>query len=126
MKALYIPTALLAAILAFSLGAEGFIQGRSREWVELLDAADTMAQDENWAGAGARLRQVREGWDRTDAFFHTVLDHRELDEARSLLAGTTAACREQDNEDFHILLAQLKVHLQLMAETQAVSVKNIL
>ena len=126
MKALYIPTALLAAILAFSLGAGGFIQGRSREWVELLDAADTMAQDENWAGAGARLRQVREGWDRTDAFFHTVLDHRELDEARSLLAGTTAACREQDNEDFHILLAQLKVHLQLMAETQAVSVKNIL
>lgn len=126
MKALYIPTALLAAILAFSLWAGGFIQGRSREWVELLDAADTMAQDENWAGAGARLRQVREGWDRTDAFFHTVLDHRELDEARSLLAGTTAACREQDDEDFHILLAQLKVHLQLMAETQAVSVKNIL
>ena len=38
----------------------------------------------------------------------------------------SAACDEQDGPDFHAAMAQLNTQLHLLAETQAISVKNIL
>ena len=54
------------------------------------------------------------------------MEHDELDQAEELFAGAFAVCREQDGADFHTMLAQLMNQLKLLAETQSVSIKNIL
>ena len=54
------------------------------------------------------------------------MDHNELDEAEELFAGAFAVCREEDGADFHTLLSQLMSQLRLLAETQCVSIKNVL
>lgn len=54
------------------------------------------------------------------------MSHNELDQAEDLFAGAFAVCREADAADFHMLLAQLQSQLRLLAETQCLSVKNVL
>ena len=82
--------------------------------------------EENWSEAEARLRTVYDDWDSSQRFFHTIMNHSDLDEAESLFAGARAVCSQKDDADFHLMLAQLKEQMHLRAETQSVSIKNIL
>ena len=124
MKALYIPVGFLAVILGFSLWAGRYVDQRTDHWIAILDEVDAAAQQERWDEAADRLSSAYRDWDSSQSFFHTIMKHEDLDEAESLFAGAFAACREQDNEDFHITLAQLMCQLRLLAETQSVSIKN--
>lgn len=126
MKAFYIPVGLLAVILGFSLWTCRYVEQQTSHWSELLEEAQALAQQEEWGQAERQLEAAYEAWDASQTFFHTIMDHQELDEAENLFAGVFAVCREQDGADFHMLLAQLMGQLRLLAETQSVSVKNIL
>ncbi|MDE7245801.1 MAG: DUF4363 family protein [Oscillospiraceae bacterium] len=126
MKALYIPTALLIAIMVFSLWVGRYVEQRTDDWISLLEQVEETAAGENWTEAGERLRAAYEDWDANQEFFHTILEHDELDEAESLFAGALAVCEQEDDGEFHVLLAQLTKQMHVLAETQSVSVKNIL
>ena len=126
MKALYIPAGLLAVILGFSLWTGRYVEQRTSHWSELLSEIDDLARQEDWGQAEERLRSAYADWNASQTFFHTIMDHEELDEAENLFAGAFAVCREEDDADFHMLLAQLTGQLRLLAETQGVSIKNIL
>ena len=76
--------------------------------------------------AGQKLEEAYADWNGSQTFFHTIMDHNELDEAEELFAGAFAVCREEDGADFHTLLSQLMSQLRLLAETQCVSIKNVL
>ena len=126
MKALYIPAALLLAILGFSLWVGQHVEQKTDQWIFLLEQVGETAAEENWSEAGARLEETYKDCDASQQFFHTILEHDELDEAESFFAGARAVCAQQDDGEFHVLLAELIEQLRLLAETQSVSVKNIL
>ena len=126
MKPLVISLAALGIILAFSLWAGRYVEGRTEDWSDQLSLADVSAQQERWDDAQAQLRQAYADWGRSQTFFHTIMEHDELDEAESLFAAAFAACDEEDAPDFHAAMAQLDSQLRLLAETQAVSIKNVL
>ena len=126
MKPLYIPTALLAAILCFSLWVGSFVKEQGRIWDEELLLASQHAQSENWYKAADCIRAAYTNWNEHHFLFYTVMDHADLDQTQALFAGTFAACTQQDSEEFHILLAQLSLQLQLVAEKQIISIENIL
>ena len=126
MKALYIPLAVLSGLLAFSLWTGRYVEERTAHWAALLGEADRLAQAERWEETEAQLRQARESWDESRGFLHTVMEHDELDQAESLFAAAFAASDQRDVPDFHTALAQLSAALELLAETQQVSLKNIL
>lgn len=126
MKAFFIPAGLLALILGFSLWTGRYVELRTSQWIALLDEIDETAQQENWPGAEEQLRQTYKNWDGSQTFLHTIMEHDELDKAEELFAGAFAVCREEDGADFHTMLAQLKNQLKLLAETQSVSIKNVL
>ena len=126
MKPLVLSLAALAAILAFSLWSGCYVAGRTETWSAQLSVADEYAQQERWEDAEAQLQLAYDDWCTSQTFFHTIMEHDELDEAESLFATAYAACDERDVPDFHAAMAQLATQLSLLAETQAVSVKNIL
>ena len=126
MKALYIPAGLLALILAFSLWAGSYVRQRTGHWIALLEQTDASAMEEDWPNAEKRLLDAYDDWDSSQSFFHTIMNHSDLDEAESLFAGAKAVCSQQDDADFHLMLAQLMEHMDLLAETQSISIKNIL
>lgn len=125
MKALYLPAAVLAAILACSLWAGRFLEVRTEHWSALLSSASQAAEAEDWSQAGEDLRRAYEDWSRDQAFLHTILEHDALDEAEQLFAASMAACRQEDGEETLIQLAQLRSSLRLLAETQGASIQNI-
>ena len=126
MKAFYIPAGLLAVILGFSLWTGQYVEQRTAHWTSLLEETERLAQREDWEQAAKHLETAYADWDSSQTFFHTIMDHDELDEAESLFAGAFAVCREEDSADFHMLLAQLMGQLHLLSETQSLSVRNVL
>ena len=126
MKPLVISLAALGLILGFSLWAGSYVAARTEDWSAQLAEADSFAQAERWAQTEEGLRLAYADWGRSQTFFHTIMEHAELDEAESLFAAAFAACDAQDAPDFHAAMAQLASQLRLLAETQAVSIKNIL
>jgi hypothetical protein len=126
MKSLYWPVILLTAILAFSLWTGQYVEKRTTHWTAQLEQIAQDARDEDWQSAQNMLQKTHEDWNNDQVFFHTVLVHQELDSAESLFAACFAACEEQDNSQLQVLLSQLTTQLELLAETQAVSVKNVL
>ena len=125
MKAFYIPVGLLAVILGFSLWSGRYVELRTQHWSDLLEEIDGLADQEDWEQAGQKLDEAYADWNGSQTFFHTIMDHNELDEAEKLFAGAFAVCREGDDADFHQMLAQLTSQLRLLAETQSVSIKNV-
>lgn len=126
MKAFYIPVGLLVVILGFSLWTSRYVEQQTERWNAMLEEIEELAREEVWAEAEVRLEAAYADWDARQTFFHTIMDHSELDEAENLFAGAFAVCRERDSADFHTLLSQLAGQLRLLSETQCVSVKNIL
>ncbi len=126
MKHFYIPVGILAVILGFSLWTGRYVERHTEEWITLLTQADQSGQMEHWDAAREQMDQIYGDWQNNQTFFHIILSHEELDEAEELFAGAFAMCREEDDADFHQLLAQLMKQIDLLAETQQTSVKNIL
>ena len=126
MKVLVLPLTAMAAILIFSLWAGGYVQQQTESWEQLLEQAAQSALEEDWSQAESLLSQTQKSWERRKTFLHTIIEHSELNEAESLFAAADIACRQQDTQEFITQVTVLSVQLRLLAETQAVSIKNIL
>ena len=126
MKALYLPLLLLCALAAFALWTGAFVERRAEGWSALLETADRLSQEEDWAGAAEHLCRGYRDWQGCQAFFHMAMEHAELDEAEVLFAAAFAACDARDAPDFHTALHQLGTQLRLLAEPQRLSMENIL
>lgn len=125
MKNLVLPLTAMAAILIFSLWAGRYVQNQTERWEELLAQAAQAADGEDWARAEDLLSQARENWERRKTFFHTIIEHSELNEAEALFAAAEDACRQRDSGEAVSQLTLLAVQLRVLAETQSVSIKNI-
>ena len=126
MKHFYIPAGILAAILGFSLWAGRYVELRTDHWSARLEQADQEGRLEKWDSAREQMNEIYADWQSSQTFFHIIMDHEELDHVEELFAGVFAVCREEDDADFHQLLSQLMKQLELLAETQRTSVRNIL
>ena len=102
MKAFYIPMGLLLVILSFSLWTGRYVEQHTERWNAMLEEIEDLARDEAWAEAEVRLETAYADWDASQTFFHTIMDHSELDEAENLFAGAFAVCRERDLSLIHI------------------------
>ena len=83
------------------------LQGSAEDAGEALDALDAL-------------------WQRPQGYLHIVISHTELDEAEALLAQARAAVRQGDMSSLYPVMAELRSQFKLLAETQQVSLKNIL
>ena len=126
MKALILPVLTLAALLALSLWTGSYVSCQTAAWSEDLAAADRLAQAEQWTQAEALLRAGYRRWESRQELFHMLMEHQELDQAEALFAQAGAALSQRDLPDFHAALAQLRLQLRLLAETQQLSLRNIL
>ena len=126
MKHFYIPVGILAVILGFSLWTGRYVEQRTEHWNTLLTQADQAGYTEHWDAAREQMEQIYQDWKNSQTLFNIILSQDELEEAENLFAGAFAMCREEDDADFHQLLAQLTKQIDLLAETQRTSIKNIL
>lgn len=126
MRAIRIPVFVLAAVLAYILCNAAWVTGESQRWLDAAVQVSDAALQGSTEDAGEALDALDALWQRPQGYLHIVISHTELDEAEALLAQARAAVRQGDMQALYPIMAELCSQFALVAETQQVSLKNIL
>lgn len=126
MKALYVPASLLAVLLALSLWSSVHLRNQADTWITEIEDITAEIGDETWHKIESHILDLYQDWEESQSLFHLILAHEDLDEAEKYFVGALAACQEEDNVELHILLEQLASQMTYLADTQEVTLKNIL
>ncbi|MCI2056076.1 MAG: DUF4363 family protein [Oscillibacter sp.] len=126
MKPLLPPILLLAVLLGFSLVNCSYMVRQTTRWDAELQEADRLAEDERWDEAGQTLSKGYRDWSSHQTYLHIVVKHEEVDGAQTMYLRANAFLQEQELSEFRAELADLRSQLQLLAEMERISIKNIL
>jgi len=126
MRAVRVPVFVLAAVLAYILCNAAWVTGESQRWLDAAAQVSDAALQGSAEDAGEALDALDALWQRPQGYLHIVISHTELDEAEALLAQARAAVRQGDMQALYPIMAELRSQFELLAETQQVSLKNIL
>ena len=126
MKAFFIPSVTLAVILLISLWTGSYVNQLTEQWLTDLDSTGKMIDNGLWSDAQSQLLTVHQDWEHHQSSFHLFLEHQDLDAAEELFSGAIAACREENSTETLVWIHQLSTQLTFLAETQSVSIENIL
>lgn len=126
MRAVRVPVFVLAAVLAYILCNAAWVTGESQRWLDAAAQVSDAALQGSTEDAGEALDALDALWQRPQRYLHIVISHAELDEAEALLAQARAAVRQGDMQTLYPIMAELRSQFALVAETQQVSLKNIL
>lgn len=126
MRAVRVPVFVLAAVLAYILCNAAWVTGESQRWLEAAAQVSDAALHGSTEDAKEALDALDALWQRPQGYLHIVISHTELDEAEALLAQARAAVRQGDMQTLYPIIAELRSQFALVAETQQVSLKNIL
>lgn len=120
------PIALLAALLALSVWNCFTMTDHTDRWQAQLRQVDALAQSENWTEAAAALADSYEDWDRRQTYLHIVAEHDALSGAEAMYQRALAFAATKEPNEFRAELADLRAQLQMLAERERFSLKNIL
>lgn len=125
-RGLFLPVAVLAAMLAFSLWNSAVMSAHVQRWQAQVDEANRMAQAGDWTEAAEILTAAYDDWSQQQTYLHTVTQHDAVDDAEAMYqrAMAFAACREVS--EFRAEAADLQDQLRLLAEMERFSLENIL
>lgn len=126
MRAVRVPVFVLAAVLAYILCNAAWVTGESQRWLDAAAQVSDAALQGSTEDTGEALDALDALWQRPQGYLHIVISHTELDEAEALLAQARAAVRQGDMQTLYPIMAELRSQFELLAETQQVSLKNIL
>lgn len=125
MKAVRIPLFVLAVLLAFSVCNAVYLTRRCHAWQAEVMAADRAAAAGHPEEASAALDRLDALWQADQVYLHIVVSHEDINNAEALLRRSMVLCAVGD-EELRPALAELGASLSMVAETQQISIKNIL
>ncbi len=126
MKYFWFPAAALALLLALSLWNAAAVADEIDGWCAMADAARTAAEDGDLAAAEASMAALEKSWQARRAYYHSILEHDELDDAEECFVRATNALRGGERGDFLAETAALAAQLRVIAEMQSLRIENIL
>ena len=125
MKAMRIPVFVLALLLALSVCNAVYLTRRCALWEQQLAEVDRAAAAGQAADAAAALDRLDALWQADQVYLHIAVSHEDINNAETLLRRAVVLCAAAD-DDLRPTLAELRAALRMVAETQQISVKNIL
>ena len=126
MRAMRVPVFVLAVVTAYILCNAAWVTTESQRWLDAADRVSDAALRGDVSDAGTALETLDALWQEHQGYLHIVISHTELDEAEALLAQARAAVGQGDMSSLYPVMAELRSQFELLAETQQVSLKNIL
>ena len=126
MKYFWFPAATLALLLGLSLWNAQVIEGETDSWCDAVEAARSAVRNGDTVTAAERMEELREAWQARRAYYHSILEHDEMDDAEEFFARAMSALGQQDTDDFAAETAALIAQLRVIAEMQGLSLENVL
>ena len=126
MRAFRIPCFVLLILLVLSLANSTAMTRHCSQWVEMLDAAQQAADRESWEDADELLAQLQTEIASCAAWLHITMSDYTADEADRLLEQARLMCRLEEALHVHEALSELRILLLHTAESERLSLTNIL
>ena len=126
MRSCLTPIAILAAILAFALWNGSHMAASTVRWREQLQQADAQAQSEAWTEAVDTLAGSYDDWSESQTYLHIVARHDTVDDAEAMYRRAIAFGETEELSEFHAELSDLRDQLRLIAEMEALNIRNVL
>lgn len=123
---LWLPAAVLAAILAFCVWNSAAMAGHTLRWQEELDAAERLADTADWPGAVRALEAAYADWSEEQTYLHCVTGHDAVDDAEAMYRRALAFAESEEDSEFRAETADLRAQLRLLSEMEEFSLRNIL
>ena len=127
MKRMLLPPVLvLAALLAVSLWNIRRTDAETDRWRAQLQAADQLALSGEWAETLDALWESYDDWSRSQTYLHIVSHHDAVDDAEAMYRRVIAFAETEEITEFHAELSDLRDQLRLIAEMEALNIRNVL
>ena len=126
MRKGWIAAALLVLMFVGSVWNAAQLRRFTGEITSLLEQAETHAGTGDWDSVQACAAQAAEVWRAQGFYVHAVLRHDAADEVDTALREAAALARQEDAGSYAALSARLICRLRLLAESEALSLENIL
>ena len=107
-------------------GSVGVLEGETDRWREQLQAADRLALSGEWAEALDALWESYDDWSHSQTYLHIVSHHDAVDDAEAMYRRAIAFGETEELSEFHAELSDLRDQLRLIAEMEALNIRNVL
>ena len=95
-------------------------------WRAQLQAADQLALSGEWAEALDALWESYDDWSHSQTYLHIVSHHDAVDDAEAMYRRAIAFGETEELSEFHAELSDLRDQLRLIAEMEALNIRNVL
>jgi len=126
VKRLWIACAILAALFAATFYNGVYLTGLTDDLNGLLARAEEKAEQEDWDAADALTRLAWQKWQAHDAYFHIALRHDDIDEIHASFQEVLEFLECREGGEYSAANARLMTWLELLSESERLSLKNIL
>ena len=125
-KALLPPLAVLAAVFSFALWNSSAMETHTTRWQGQLQQVEALAVGGDWDGALAALDAGHGDWSRGQTYLHVVAEHGAVEAAEAMYLRAASYAAAQELTELRAELSGLREQLRLLAETERLSLGNIL
>ena len=125
-KSWLIPAGILTSLLLFSFWTGTLMDRHTGRWREQLHRCDALAQSEQWPEASRALVESYQDWQTHRVWLHVLARHDIVDGAETMYTRAIAFSAAREPSEFRAGLADLDAQLELLAETERLSLQNIL
>ena len=125
-RTLALPLCVLAALLAFSLWNIRRMDGETDRWRTQLQQADRLALSGAWCETLDALWESYDDWSHCQTYLHIVSHHDAVDDAEAMYRRAIAFAETEEITELHAELSDLRDQLRLIAEMEALNIRNVL
>jgi len=126
MKRITIASAILASMFTLALMHSFHITRYTRQLTSLLEEAENCAESGQWEKAGETCRRAHQLWDNKAVYLHVLFRHEDTDAIYTSFHEVEEFLQCQEEGEYSAANARLIVQLELLAEAEQPSLKNIL
>lgn len=126
MKRIWAASGLLLALLTFTLWHSLYLSTFSGELTTLLHEAEAKAESGHWENARDLTHTAWDKWHSKDAYLHILLRHSETDEIYTGFQEVAEFIQCKEAGEYSAANARLIAQLELLAEAEQLTLKNIL
>ena len=120
------PLLILAVLLLFCLWTGQRVGTDTERWRAPLIQSSEAALLGDWDAAGDLLFASYDDWRSRQFFLHVTVQHEVVEDAEAMYRRAIAFGDTEELSEFHAELSDLRDQLRLIAEMEALNIRNVL
>ena len=126
MKRVWIAAAILLLLFAGTMAHSFYVTSITGQITSILHEAEASAENNEWEKAQRLTETAQEKWEAKDIYLHILLRHSETDSVYTGFREVAEFIQCQEGGEYSAANARLIAELELLAEAEQLTLKNIL